>query len=159
MIRLKEAISDLGFSCSEKQIKQFEDYMSGILEWNEKVNLTRITDKDEFIVKHFIDSLVCCGYAEYANARKIIDVGTGAGFPGIPLAILSPEKDFVLMDSLKKRLKIIDELCENAEISNVATVHARAEELARNKQHREKYDRFQGGCQHGSFGRILSAFY
>ena len=67
-------------------------------------------------------------------------MGTGAGFPGIPLAILSPEKDFVLMDSLKKRLKIIDELCENAEISNVATVHARAEELARNKQHREKYD-------------------
>ncbi len=140
MIRLKEAISDLGFSCSEKQIKQFEDYMSGILDWNEKVNLTRITDRDEFIVKHFIDSLVCCGYAEYANARKIIDVGTGAGFPGIPLAILSPGKDFVLMDSLKKRLKIIDELCENAEISNVATVHARAEELARNKQHREKYD-------------------
>lgn len=140
MIKLKEAISDLGFPCSEKQIKQFKEYMSGILEWNEKVNLTRIMDRDEFIVKHFIDSLVCCAYDEYADARKIIDVGTGAGFPGIPLAILSPEKDFVLMDSLNKRLKIIDELCENAGISNVTTVHARAEELARNKQHREKYD-------------------
>ena len=140
MIKLKEAISDLGLSCSEKQMRQFEEYMSGILKWNEKVNLTRITDRDEFIIKHFIDSLVCCNYAEYTNAKMIIDVGTGAGFPGIPLAILSPEKDFVLMDSLNKRLKIIDELCEKVGISNVTTVHARAEELARNKQHREKYD-------------------
>ena len=140
MIKLKEAISDLGLSCSEKQMRQVEEYMSGIVKWNEKVNLTRITDRDEFIIKHFIDSLVCCNYAEYTNAKMIIDVGTGAGFPGIPLAILSPEKDFVLMDSLNKRLKIIDELCEKVGISNVTTVHARAEELARNKQHREKYD-------------------
>ena len=140
MIKLKEAISDLGLSCSEKQMRQFEEYMSGILKWNEKVNLTRITDRDESTIKHSIDSLVCCNYAEYTNAKMIIDVGTGAGFPGIPLAILSPEKDFVLMDSLNKRLKIIDELCEKVGISNVTTVHARAEELARNKQHREKYD-------------------
>ena len=91
-------------------------------------------------MKHFLDSLVCCTHKEYQNARKIIDVGTGAGFPGIPLAIMSADKNFVLMDSLGKRLKIIDELCAEAGISNVETIHTRAEELARNKQHREKYD-------------------
>ena len=140
MINLKDAILETGLACSDDQVNKFETYMQGILAWNEKVNLTRITQPDEFIVKHFLDSLVCCTHKEYQNARKIIDVGTGAGFPGIPLAIMSADKNFVLMDSLGKRLKIIDELCAEAGISNVETIHARAEELARNKQHREKYD-------------------
>lgn len=140
MINLKDAILETGLTCSDDQVNKFETYMQGILAWNEKVNLTRITQPDEFIVKHFLDSLVCCTHKEYQNARKIIDVGTGAGFPGIPLAIMSADKNFVLMDSLGKRLKIIDELCAEAGISNVETIHARAEELARNKQHREKYD-------------------
>ena len=140
MINLKDAILETGLACSDYQVNKFETYMQGILAWNEKVNLTRITQPDEFIVKHFLDSLVCCTHKEYQNARKIIDVGTGAGFPGIPLAIMSADKNFVLMDSLGKRLKIIDELCAEAGISNVETIHARAEELARNKQHREKYD-------------------
>lgn len=140
MINLKDAILETGLACSDDQVNKFETYMQGILAWNEKVNLTRITQPDEFIVKHFLDSLVCCTHKEYQNARKIIDVGTGAGFPGIPLAIMSADKNFVLMDSLGKRLKIIDELCAEAGISNVETIHTRAEELARNKQHREKYD-------------------
>ena len=140
MINLKDAILETGLACSDDQVNKFETYMQGILAWNEKINLTRITQPDEFIVKHFLDSLVCCTHKEYQNARKIIDVGTGAGFPGIPLAIMSADKKFVLMDSLSKRLKIIDELCAEAGISNVETIHARAEELARNKQHREKYD-------------------
>ena len=140
MIKLKDAILETGLACSDDQVNKFETYMQGILAWNEKVNLTRITQPDEFIVKHFLDSLVCCTHKEYQNARKIIDVGTGAGFPGIPLAIMSADKNFVLMDSLGKRLKIIDELCAEAGISNVETIHTRAEELARNKQHREKYD-------------------
>lgn len=140
MTDLRNALKELGLSADEEQALKFEKYMTGILEWNEKVNLTRITERDEFIVKHFLDSLVCVGYEEYRTAKKIIDIGTGAGFPGVPLAIASPEKEFVLMDSLNKRLKIIDELCADAKIENVTTVHARAEELARNKQHREKYD-------------------
>ena len=108
MINLKDAILETGLACSDDQVNKFETYMQGILAWNEKVNLTRITQPDEFIVKHFLDSLVCCTHKEYQNARKIIDVGTGAGFPGIPLAIMSADKNFVLMDSLGKRLKIID---------------------------------------------------
>lgn len=140
MIDLTKALSELGLSAEEEQVCKFEEYMTGILEWNEKVNLTRITERDEFIIKHFLDSLVCVRYDEYRAAKRIIDIGTGAGFPGVPLAIASPEKEFVLMDSLNKRLRIIDELCTDAKIANVTTVHARAEELARNKHHREKYD-------------------
>ena len=140
MIELKEALSEIGLAVSDEQADKFAKYMRGVLEWNEKVNLTRITEPDEFIVKHFLDSLACCNRKEFQQAERIIDVGTGAGFPGVPLAIISPEKEFVLMDSLAKRLKIIDELCAGAGISNVRTVHSRAEELARNKQHREKYD-------------------
>ena len=90
-------------------------------------------------MKHFVDSVTCYNLPEYQDAETVLDLGTGAGFPGVPLAILSPEKEFVLVDSLNKRLKIIDELCESIGITNVKTVHGRAEDLAKNKDHREKY--------------------
>ncbi len=137
---LKKALEMKGISVDEDTVKKFQEYMEGILYWNEKINLTNITDRNEFIIKHFIDSIICLDYDQYRDAERIIDVGTGGGFPGIPLAIASPDKDFILMDSLNKRLKIIDELCEEIGIKNVTTVHARAEELAKNKTHREKYD-------------------
>ncbi len=124
----------------EKIDPKFEKYMEGILSYNEHINLTAITDREEFIVKHYLDSLLCTDFPEYEQAEKIIDVGTGAGFPGVPLAIRSPEKSFVLMDSLKKRLKIVDELCGEAGITNVTTLHGRAEDLSHGKAHREKYD-------------------
>ena len=137
---LKKALESMNLECSDVILEKFNSYMLGILDWNEKVNLTTITDPQEFVVKHFIDSIICTDYPEYEDAGKIIDVGTGAGFPGVPLAIVSPEKEFILMDSLNKRLKIIDELCREAGIANVTTIHARAEELAKNKAHREQYD-------------------
>ena len=137
---LKKTLEAMNIENSQELIEKFLIYMEGVLEWNEKVNLTTITDLDEFVIKHFIDSIICANYPEYINAAKIIDVGTGAGFPGIPLSIISPEKEFILMDSLNKRLKIIDELCQRADIKNVVTLHARAEELAKNKAHRERYD-------------------
>ena len=96
---------------NDETLRMFEDYRSGILEKNRFINLTAITDPEEFTLKHFVDSATCCVIQEYVDADKILDMGTGAGFPGVPLAILSPEKEFVLVDSLKKRLKIIDELC------------------------------------------------
>lgn len=139
-MQIKDAFNAVSVSCTIDMAQQLERYMEGVLSWNEKVNLTAITDRDEFIIKHFLDSVLCCGFPEYESAKKIIDVGTGAGFPGIPLAVVSPEKQFVLMDSLKKRLNIIDELTDSIGIQNVSTVHARAEELARNKEHREQYD-------------------
>lgn len=137
---LKKALESMNLECSDDILEKFNSYMLGVLDWNEKVNLTTITDPQEFVVKHFIDSIICTDYPEYEDADKIIDVGTGAGFPGVPLAIVSPEKEFILMDSLNKRLKIIDELCREAGIANVTTIHARAEELAKNKAHREQYD-------------------
>ncbi len=125
---------------TEKQIKQFEQYMIGILEWNEKVNLTAIKDREEFIKKHYIDSLLCYNMKEYQESSKIIDVGTGGGFPGIPLAIINPNKEFILMDSLNKRLKIIEELAEKCEIKNIKVLHGRAEDIGQNKKFREKFD-------------------
>ena len=140
MEALKKALELMGGPSDEVTVNKYQQYMEGVLDWNEKVNLTNITDPEEFVIKHFIDSIICIDYPEFEEAGKIIDVGTGGGFPGVPLAIAAPDKEFILMDSLNKRLKIIDELCGQIGIGNVTTVHARAEELAKNKAHREQYD-------------------
>lgn len=140
MKHLFEAVKSLGMELSEEQIRQFEAYRAGVLEWNEKVNLTAITDPEEFEMKHFADSVMSAGNDIMKNAKKIIDVGTGGGFPGIPLAILFPDKQFTLMDSLGKRIKIIDQLAKEIGIKNVELVHARAEDLAKKKEYREQYD-------------------
>ena len=140
MEALKKALELMGAPSDEQTVNKYQQYMEGVLDWNEKVNLTNITDPQEFVIKHFIDSIICVDYPEFEEASRIIDVGTGGGFPGVPLAIAAPDKEFILMDSLNKRLKIIDELCGQIGINNVTTVHARAEELAKNKAHREQYD-------------------
>ena len=138
--KIAAACAEFGAELDREKTERLTIYGNLLLSWNEKINLTAITEPDEFIVKHFIDSIICIDYPEYADAGKIIDVGTGAGFPGVPLAIVSPEKEFILMDSLNKRLRIIDELCSKSGIENVTTIHARAEELAKNKTHRQQYD-------------------
>ena len=125
---------------TEEKNAILEKYMEGILAWNEKVNLTNITDPAEFRIKHNADSLMCVDFPEFAEAETVIDVGTGGGFPGIPLAVYAPEKHFTLLDSLNKRLKIIDELAGELGIKNITLVHGRAEDAARAKEHREKYD-------------------
>ena len=125
---------------TEEKNAILEKYMEGILAWNEKVNLTNITDPAEFRIKHNADSLMCVDFPEFLEAETVIDVGTGGGFPGIPLAVYAPEKQFTLLDSLNKRLKIIDELAEELGIKNITLVHGRAEDAARAKEHREKYD-------------------
>ncbi|MBO5665864.1 MAG: 16S rRNA (guanine(527)-N(7))-methyltransferase RsmG [Firmicutes bacterium] len=140
MKHLFEAVKSLGMELTEEQIRQFEAYRAGVLEWNEKVNLTAITDPEEFEMKHFADSIMSAGNDIMKNAKKIIDVGTGGGFPGIPLAILFPDKQFTLMDSLGKRIKIIDQLAKEIGINNVELIHARAEDLAKKKEYREQYD-------------------
>lgn len=140
MDQLKNAFEQLHIEYSQKMLDTFQQYMLGVLEWNEKINLTAIKDKEGFIKKHYIDSLLCYGFKEVNEAESIIDVGTGAGFPGVPLAIVFPEKQFILVDSLKKRLTIIDELCSKLGIGNVQTVHGRAEDLGHDKRHRQKYD-------------------
>lgn len=140
MDELKKILEENGIEVTDRMMGRFVSYMEDILKWNEKVNLTAITDRKEFIQKHFIDSVLIAGREEIKNANFIIDVGTGAGFPGIPLAFIYPDKKFVLMDSLNKRLKIINELCEGLAVSNVDVFHGRAEELGQKSEFRECFD-------------------
>ena len=123
---------------TEEQVEDFFKYMNLLLEWNEKINLTAITDVDDIILKHFIDSMTVLKYIE--KDKSIIDVGTGAGFPGIPIAILREDVKITLLDSLNKRINFLNEVCSELKINNIETIHGRAEEAGQNKQYREKYD-------------------
>lgn len=140
MKQLTDALEDMGLAYDEEMLRKFQRYMELILKWNEKVNLTSITDPGEFIKKHYVDSAAVGGFSQMKEAETIIDVGTGAGFPGVPLAILFPEKKFMLMDSLNKRIKIIEEICREVDLRNVTLRHARAEELAQSREYREQFD-------------------
>ena len=141
---IKNVLNKYGLEISEEQEIQLEEYMLGILEYNKSINLTAIKEPEEFIHKHYLDSLspLLDGSIgkDLMESRKIIDVGTGGGFPGVPLAVVLKDCDFTLLDSLNKRLRIIDELCRETGIENVKTLHARAEDAGRDDEFREKYD-------------------
>ena len=137
---LIKILREYNIELTDKQISQYAEYMEQILEYNEHINLTSITDRDEFIKKHYVDSILGALNDEFQAGEMIIDVGTGAGFPGVPLAILFPEKEFVLLDSLNKRLKIVSEICHSADINNVRVLHSRAEDAGKNKEYREQFD-------------------
>ena len=133
-------IAEMEFNGSSKIASELVNYMKGIFEWNEKINLTAIKNPGEFVIKHFFDSFPAAMLPEFRNADTIIDVGTGGGFPGVPLAALCPEKKFVLADSLAKRLRVIDAVAIESGITNITTVHGRAEDLGRNPDYRETFD-------------------
>ncbi len=137
---LTKILKEYNIELTDKQISQYAEYMEQILEYNQHINLTSITDRDEFIKKHYVDSILGALNDEFQAGETIIDVGTGAGFPGVPLAILFPEKEFVLLDSLNKRLKIVSEICHSADINNVRVLHSRAEDAGKNKEYREQFD-------------------
>ena len=115
-------------------------YIDMVLEKNKHINLTAVRDRDEALHKHLEDSLSPVDFEEYINASNIIDVGTGAGFPGAVLAIADEDKNFILLDSTLKRLKIIDEFAESLGIENIKTVHARAEEISKKDDYKESFD-------------------
>lgn len=125
------------FTIPENEIEKFYQYMKLLLEWNEKINLTAITDESEIIRKHFIDSLTISKLIK--EDTNVVDVGTGAGFPGMPLAITKKVK-VTLVDSLNKRINFLNIVKESIELDNVNTVHGRAEEVGQNEKYREKFD-------------------
>ena len=146
---LKKAVSEFGIELTEKQLNQFEEYFHLLIEWNEKMNLTAITEREDVYLKHFLDSLsivkVFPELNETVNSGEfsLIDVGTGAGFPGIPLKILFPNANVTLMDSLNKRITFLNEVVNTLNLNesgSIECIHARAEELAQNKEYREQYD-------------------
>lgn len=135
--KMAEESEKIGIKLSNEQLNQFYDYMQLLLEWNEKMNLTAITNPDDVIKKHFIDSITI---KKYINEEKnLIDVGTGAGFPGIPLKIVDKTIKITLLDSLNKRINFLNEVIEKLELKDVKTIHSRAEEYAK-KENRESYD-------------------
>ena len=136
--KMQEKSKDLSVRFSVKQIEQFFEYMNLLIEWNEKMNLTAITEPDEIILKHFIDSITIL--KELEDGSKLVDVGTGAGFPGIPLSIMNPTLQITLVDSLNKRLIFLQEVVNKLKLENIEIVHARAEEFGQNKKYREQFD-------------------
>lgn len=127
-------------SLSSEQLEQFETFYDYMLEMNQVMNLTSITDEDEVVLKHFFDSMSLINYYEVKNGSRVIDVGTGAGFPGIPLAILLPNVHFTLMDSLNKRILFLKDVVKKSGLNNVECIHSRAEELAKDMNYREQFD-------------------
>ena len=136
--KLQEESNKIQIKIEEKESRTFYDFMKILLVENEKVNLTAITEENEIILKHFIDSLTINKYL--INANKILDLGTGAGFPGIPLKIVNKDKEFVLVDSLNKRIEFLNKVKEKCELENLELIHSRAEDLAKNINYREKFD-------------------
>ena len=135
---LKKYSNKVGIELTDEQVSSFYKYMGMLLDWNEKINLTAITEPNEVIMKHFVDSITINKYVD-KNA-SVIDVGTGAGFPGIPLSIIRSDSKVTLMDSLNKRIKFLDEVINENNLINVQTIHSRAEELGNNTKYREQFD-------------------
>jgi 16S rRNA (guanine527-N7)-methyltransferase len=132
------ASKDLNLNINDERLKLFYDYMNGIIEWNDKINVTAITDEKMFIVKHFVDSLAINGFVN--NAKSIIDIGTGGGFPGIPLKIMNKDKKVTLIDSVNKKLNVIRDITKDMDLGELEVIHSRAEDLASKPEYRESYD-------------------
>ena len=136
--KMKENEKYLEIHFSVEQLEQFFEYMNLLIEWNEKMNLTAIVEPNEIILKHFIDSITILKDIE--SNSKLIDVGTGAGFPGVPLSIMNPTLKITLADSLNKRLIFLQEVIKKLGLKNIEIIHTRAEELGQNKKYRESFD-------------------
>lgn len=137
---LEDGCQAFGVTLTDKQIEQFEKYYELLVEWNKVMNLTGITEFDEVMQKHFVDSAAAAKYVEMEKVNSLIDVGTGAGFPGIPLKIVYPHIQVTFLDSLNKRIKFLEEVVDNLGLTGIETVHGRAEDAAKKAEYREQFD-------------------
>jgi len=133
------AFSEYGLLLSEEMYKKFDTYADYLVEYNKNVNLTAITDPEEILFKHFIDSVLVFKYVDIPEKSYIIDVGTGAGFPSVPMKIYRPDINITLLDSLNKRIVFLQFLCDKLDIS-ADFIHGRAEDVSKNENYREKFD-------------------
>lgn len=136
----EKGILELGFDIDEDKIKRFAVFSDILMEWNKKMNLTAVTDPKEISVKHFLDSIAPLKVLKFKENSKVIDVGTGAGFPGVPIKIVREDLDFTFMDSLNKRITFLKEAAKELQFEKAEFIHARAEEAGQNKMFRGKYD-------------------
>ena len=130
----------IGIELSDLQKKQYNRYYELVVEWNQKINLTAITEEEEFYTKHFFDSISLAFFKDYSNIESICDVGSGAGFPSIPLKILYPNLKVTIVDSLNKRIKFLNLVKDELGLTGCNFVHARAEEFGQNKEYRESFE-------------------
>lgn len=145
---LVNKFKEINIDLSDKQVEQFEKYFELLVEWNKVMNLTAITEKSEVIIKHFVDSLSICLFDELDFANKVnrqnivrvLDVGTGAGFPGIPLKIVFPSLKVTLLDSLNKRVNFLNTVIDELGLDNIEAIHGRAEDYAKKSEYREQFD-------------------
>lgn len=131
-------LKELDLTLDNEQLEKFYNYMNLLIDWNKKINLTAIIEPEDIILKHFIDSLTILKYIK--EGKSVIDVGTGAGFPGIPLKIVREDLKITLADSLNKRINFLNEVINKLDLKNIEAIHTRAEELGKNKKYREKFD-------------------
>ena len=135
-----DTLKESGITLTDKQIKQFGTYFERLVEWNEKINLTAVTEKEEVYLKHFFDSVTPSFYIDFNEIETICDVGAGAGFPSIPLKIVYPHLQITIVDSLNKRIKFLNELAASLDLDKVNFVHDRAETFGKSQQYRESFD-------------------
>lgn len=138
--RLASGTSSFGLSLSDDQLDQFDAFTALLLDWNTRLNLTRITEPGEIAVKHYVDSLALLRFVEIPRGWALIDVGTGAGFPGIPLKIARSDLKVTLLDSVKKRLGFLEKATSELGLSDIEILHGRAEDVGRDRSHRDNYD-------------------
>ncbi|GFN37121.1 16S rRNA (guanine(527)-N(7))-methyltransferase RsmG [Tepidimicrobium xylanilyticum] len=137
---LIKGANSIGIELGKEEINRFIIYKDLLKEWNKKINITSITDDEEIDIKHFLDSLTPLNFGLIGNEAKIIDIGTGGGFPGIPMKIAKKGINIVLLDSLNKRINFLNEVIEKLNLSGIMAIHGRAEDLGQDIKHREKYD-------------------
>lgn len=135
-----EALTEKGIQLTDVQITQFKKYFELLVEWNEKMNLTAITDLEGVYLKHFYDSISASFYFDFSKVTTVCDVGAGAGFPSLPIKICFPHLHVTIVDSLNKRINFLNHLSEQLNLDHVEFVHARAEEFGQNQKYREKFD-------------------
>ncbi|MBV4420029.1 16S rRNA (guanine(527)-N(7))-methyltransferase RsmG [Clostridium tyrobutyricum] len=137
---MRSACLDSGVDFDRKKYKDFLEYKNLIQVWNKKINLTSIVEDDEIIKKHFIDCIKVFKFSPIKDSHNFIDIGSGAGFPGIPIGIIKPDMNGLLLDSLNKRIKFLDEVIDKLNLENIQTIHGRAEDICRKNEYRESFD-------------------